>query len=47
MKKTEKQFYITPSARIYEVVQEGVICQSGNTEQYHDGDVYGDDDFNS
>ncbi|MBR6465679.1 MAG: hypothetical protein IKS82_04510 [Bacteroidales bacterium] len=47
MKKLEKQFYNTPSVRIYEVIQEGVVCQSGDTEQYHDGDEYDDDDFNS
>lgn len=47
MKKIERKHYETPSSRIYEAVQQGVLCQSGNTEGYQDGEEYGDDDFTS
>lgn len=47
MKKVEKQLYSAPSATFYKIAQQGVLCQSGNTEGYSDGNSYGDDDFNS
>jgi hypothetical protein len=45
MKKIEKRFYEAPSSRVYEVAQQGVLCQSGNTEGYQNGEEYDDDDF--
>lgn len=45
MKKIQKLFYEAPSVKVYEVVQQGVLCQSGNTEGYQDGEEYEDDDF--
>ena len=47
MKKIEKRFYEAPWTRVYTVAQQGVLCQSGNTEDFNDGDEYDDDDFNS
>ena len=48
MKTIGKQFYQMPLVRVYEVVQQGVLCQnSGDTEGYHEGEEYDDDDFNS
>jgi hypothetical protein len=41
-KKTLKEFYETPLATVFEIRQEGVICQSGGTEQYTPGGSYGD-----
>ena len=46
MKKIEKLFYTSPSTRVFEVAHQGVLCQSGDTEGYHDGEGYNDDDFN-
>ena len=42
-----KQFYQMPLVRVYEVVQQGVLCQnSGDTEGFHDvEEEYDDDDF--
>ncbi|MBQ3757372.1 MAG: hypothetical protein IJJ72_11530 [Bacteroidales bacterium] len=45
MEKKEKQFYEAPSVEFFEVKQEGVICASGKTEQFRNGDSYDDDDF--
>ena len=47
MKKIRKQHYEAPSTKVYGVAQQGVLCQSGNTEGFHDGEEYDDDDFNS
>lgn len=30
MKRTDKQYYEAPSAQVFEVRQEGVICASGD-----------------
>lgn len=38
-------FYESPSASILEIEAELVICQSGGTERFTDGNSYGDDDF--
>ncbi|MBP5692818.1 MAG: hypothetical protein J6W86_03795 [Bacteroidales bacterium] len=47
MKKIEKRFYEAPSSRVYEVAHQGVICQSGDTENINTGEEYDDDDFTS
>ena len=47
MKKTEKRLYEAPLTRVYSVTQQGVLCQSGDTEDFYNGDEYDDDDFNS
>lgn len=33
MKRTEKQLYAAPSAEVFELVQEGVICDSQQQSQ--------------
>ena len=47
MKKFEKRFYDAPSVRVYEVIHQGVLCGSGDTEGYGNGNEYDDDDFNA
>ena len=48
MKKIEKQLYEAPLTEFQDLEQEGAICiASGDTEGYHDGEEYGDDDFTS
>jgi hypothetical protein len=39
--------YLAPKIKIYVCNPEGIICTSGDTESYHDGEEYGDDDFTS
>lgn len=43
----ERFFYLAPAIKIYVCNPEGIICTSGDTEGYHDGEEYGDDDFTS
>ena len=45
MERTEKCFYEAPVTEVFTVAQEGVICASGETEQFGNGDSYGNDDF--
>ena len=40
-----KELYDAPSAMIFEVEQEGVICASGDTEQFINGNSYDDSNF--
>jgi hypothetical protein len=47
MKTIAKKVYESPYIRIYEVTQQCVLCQSGNTENYDTGEEYDDDDFTS
>ena len=47
MKRTPKMDYEAPLIQVYEVSYESVICVSGDTEKYHNGESYNDDDFNS
>lgn len=37
-----KDLYKAPSTMVFEVRQEGVICASGDTEQFGEGESYGD-----
>ena len=46
MERTEKCFYEAPVTEVFTVAQEGVICASGETEQFRNGGSYGNDDFN-
>ena len=43
----ERLFYLAPTIKIYVCNPEGIICTSGDTELYHDGEEYEDDDFTS
>lgn len=46
MKRIEKQYYEAPLSRIYGVVQQGILCASGDADDYHvTDDSSGDDDF--
>lgn len=45
MERTEKCFYEAPVTEVFTVAQEGVICASGETEQFRNGGSYDDDDF--
>ena len=40
MEMNEKLLYETPSTMVVEVKFEGVICQSGGTEDYNRNDTY-------
>lgn len=46
MKTIHKEPYETPSILIFEVLQEGVICTSGGTEQFGNGNNYDELFFN-
>lgn len=45
METKRKDLYETPSTKVFEVKQEGIICASGGTEQFGSGDSYDDSDF--
>ena len=45
MENKFKELYDAPSAMILEVEQEGVICASGDTEQFINGNSYDDSNF--
>ena len=45
MERTENCFYEAPVTKVFTVAQEGVICASGETEQFSNGGSYDDDDF--
>lgn len=45
MKTTDRQFYVEPLTNIIKVKYGGVVCVSGNTEQFGSGNSYGDVDF--
>ncbi|MBR4802324.1 MAG: hypothetical protein IK041_05895 [Bacteroidales bacterium] len=45
MKRIEKQYYEAPLSRIYGVVQQGILCASGDAEGYHNGNELDDNDF--
>jgi len=45
METIHKEHYDTPSTRVFEVRQEGVICASGGTEQFGNGNSYDDSFF--
>ena len=45
MERTEKFFYEAPVTKVFTVELEGVICASGETEQFRNGDSYSNDDF--
>ena len=46
MKTKLKDFYTAPLSQTLTVVQEGVICTSGDTETFTpSSDSYGDEDF--
>ena len=45
MENKFKELYDAPSAMILEVEQEGVICASGDTEQFINGNCYDDSNF--
>ena len=45
MERTEKCFYKAPVTEVFTVAQEGVICASGETEQFRNGYSYGNDVF--
>ncbi len=45
MKGMKEQFYEEPSIQMLELANEGVLCNSGETEQFETGDIYGEDDF--
>ncbi len=45
MEQPIKQFYEAPSTTVFEVRQEGVLCASGGTESFGNGNSYGDSDF--
>ena len=45
METTFKDFYKAPSTIVFEVEQEGVICASGDTEQFINGNSYDDSNF--
>ena len=47
MKRTPKMNYEAPLTQVYEVAHKGMICTSGNTEKFRDGESYNDDDFTS
>lgn len=40
-----KELYEAPSTKVFEVKQEGVICASGGTEQFGNGNNYDDSFF--
>ena len=45
MERTEKCFYEVPVTEVFTVAQEGVICATGETEQFRNGNSYGNDVF--
>ena len=47
MKKVEKLFYEAPSLEFQDLEQEGIVCASGDNEDFGDGDDYGEGDFNA
>ena len=46
MEAKQKELYEAPSMMVFEVKQEGVICASGGTEQFGNGNNYDDLLFN-
>ena len=46
MEAKQKELYEAPSMMVFEVKQEGVICASGGTEQFGNGNNYDDSLFN-
>ena len=47
MKKTVKQHYENPYLEFQDLEEEGIICASGDNEDFGDGDDYGEGDFNA
>ena len=45
METKQKELYEAPSTMVFEVKQEGVICASGGTEQFGNGNNYDDSFF--
>lgn len=45
MKAKRSQFYEAPSIRFFGVVEECVICTSGQTETFEEGNSYEDEFF--
>lgn len=45
METKKKERYEAPSAMVFEVRQEGVVCASGGTEQFSNGNSYDDSMF--
>lgn len=45
METNHKELYEAPSMTVIEVMQEGVICASGDTEQFINGNSYDDSNF--
>ena len=45
MKATFKELYEAPWTQVLKVANEGVICASGETEEFGEGSSYGDGDF--
>ena len=47
MKTIVKKIYEAPLAEFQNLEQEGIICASGDNEDFGDGDDYGEGDFNA
>ena len=45
METNHIELYEAPSMTVIEVMQEGVICASGDTEQFINGNSYDDSNF--
>lgn len=45
MKTKQKTNYETPQSRVFELRAEGVLCASGETEPFSNGNSYGGDSF--
>ena len=45
MKTKQKTNYETPQSRVFELRAEGVLCASGETEPFSNGNSYGDSFF--
>lgn len=45
MEKTDKQLYEAPSMMMIEMLQQSMLCASGDTERFTEGESYGNDDF--
>lgn len=45
MKAKIKELYEAPWTQVLKVANEGVICTSGNTEDFSEGSSYGEGDF--
>lgn len=45
MKAKRSHIYDAPSIRFFGVAEEGVICTSGQTETFEEGNIYDDEFF--